>query len=110
MQVYFRHACGWNQSADSQPCITETDTMSTDETITKNSPCTLICTIDTDSNMCLGCGRTPDEIADWSHRSQADRNRILSELPARMPALEAKLAERHKLRRPTRRRIKSGGS
>ena len=36
----------------------------------EDSPCQLICSIDKDSNMCFGCGRTPEEIADWPLRSE----------------------------------------
>jgi predicted Fe-S protein YdhL (DUF1289 family) len=70
----------------------------------EDSPCQLICSIDKDSNMCFGCGRTPEEIADWPLRSDADRKRILLELPARMPPLRIKLAERRARRRTNKRR------
>ena len=32
-----------------------------------NSPCINVCTVDTDSGYCLGCGRTPAEIRKWCH-------------------------------------------
>ncbi len=70
----------------------------------EDSPCQLICSIDKDSNMCFGCGRTPEEIADWALRTESDRKRILSELPARMPPLRVKLAERRARRRVNKRR------
>ena len=47
------------------------------------SPCTKICTLDARSGQCLGCGRTIDEIARWSGMSDAERRRIMAELPAR---------------------------
>lgn len=75
-----------------------------------DSPCQLVCYIDKGSNMCLGCGRTPEEIANWPLRSKTDRDRILSELPARMPPLDIKLAERRKLRRITKRGKRSANS
>ena len=31
-----------------------------------SSPCVAVCKIDEDSNLCLGCFRTLDEIASWS--------------------------------------------
>ena len=68
-----------------------------------DSPCQLVCSIDKESNMCFGCGRTPDEIAYWTLKPKDERDRILAELPARMPPLRIKLAERRKRRRVNRR-------
>jgi predicted Fe-S protein YdhL (DUF1289 family) len=50
------------------------------------SPCTKVCTIDPRSRLCLGCGRTLDEIARWTSFSESERNRIMSELPQRRAA------------------------
>ncbi len=47
------------------------------------SPCIKICTLDARSGLCLGCGRTIDEIARWAGMSEAKRARIMAELPAR---------------------------
>jgi uncharacterized protein len=47
------------------------------------SPCTKICTLDARSGLCLGCGRTIDEIARWTSLSSAERARVMSELPGR---------------------------
>ena len=47
------------------------------------SPCIKICTLDARSGLCLGCGRTIDEIARWTAMSEAERARIMAELPAR---------------------------
>ena len=35
-----------------------------------DSPCQLVCSIDKESNMCFGCGRTPEEIAYWTLESR----------------------------------------
>jgi predicted Fe-S protein YdhL (DUF1289 family) len=48
------------------------------------SPCVKICTLDARSGLCLGCGRTIDEIARWSGMSAAERARVAGELAARM--------------------------
>jgi predicted Fe-S protein YdhL (DUF1289 family) len=48
------------------------------------SPCTKICTIDAASGLCVGCGRSLDEIARWLSLSEAERRRIIDELPARL--------------------------
>ena len=50
------------------------------------SPCTKVCTLDPLSGLCLGCGRTIDEIALWSAMSEAERARIMAELPKRRAA------------------------
>jgi predicted Fe-S protein YdhL (DUF1289 family) len=47
------------------------------------TPCVNICTLDRASGLCLGCGRTIEEIARWSSMSAAERGRIMAELPAR---------------------------
>jgi predicted Fe-S protein YdhL (DUF1289 family) len=50
------------------------------------SPCVQICTLDVRSGICLGCGRTVDEIAGWIAMSGAERSRVMKELPARLTA------------------------
>ena len=50
------------------------------------SPCVDICTLDVRTALCLGCGRTIDEIAAWGSMSAADRRRVIDELPARIEA------------------------
>ena len=47
------------------------------------SPCIKICTLDARSGLCLGCGRTIDEITRWVAMSGVERARIMAELPAR---------------------------
>ena len=59
------------------------------------SPCVKICTLDARSRMCLGCGRSIDEIARWTALSAAERSRVMSELPARIAmkkSTQAKIA------------------
>ena len=48
------------------------------------TPCVKICTVDARSRLCLGCGRTIDEIAAWTAMSAGERSRIMAELPARL--------------------------
>lgn len=71
-----------------------------------DSPCQLICSVDKDSDQCFGCGRTSSEIAQWTLLPLEARATILEQLPARMPPLQAKLAERRKKRRVNRRNRK----
>ena len=48
-----------------------------------NSPCVKVCQMDPQRGLCLGCGRMLDEIARWAQMSDAERERIMAELPAR---------------------------
>jgi predicted Fe-S protein YdhL (DUF1289 family) len=49
------------------------------------SPCIKVCQMDPQRGLCMGCGRTLDEIARWGQMSDAERERIMSELAARRP-------------------------
>jgi predicted Fe-S protein YdhL (DUF1289 family) len=51
------------------------------------TPCIKICVLDTASGLCAGCGRTLDEIAVWANLNDAERSRVMAELPARMEKL-----------------------
>jgi len=48
-----------------------------------DSPCTDICTIDAQSNLCIGCGRTANEIADWVHCTENQKIKLLKDLKKR---------------------------
>ena len=50
------------------------------------SPCIGICTIEPRSPYCIGCKRTIDEIGRWVIMDDAERRRILDELPTRVPS------------------------
>jgi len=50
------------------------------------SPCVKICTLDARQGLCLGCGRTVDEIARWTAMDAAERARVMAELPGRLGA------------------------
>lgn len=56
------------------------------------SPCVKVCVLDEASGLCLGCGRSLDEIAGWTIMTEAERRRIMRELPARRA--QGKPAER----------------
>ncbi|MBS0246304.1 MAG: DUF1289 domain-containing protein [Proteobacteria bacterium] len=48
------------------------------------TPCVKICTLDAGRRLCLGCGRTVEEIAQWSVLSTAQRRRIMEALAERL--------------------------
>jgi len=52
------------------------------------SPCQLICTLDLKSGLCFGCGRSRQEIAQWTRYSDAQRAKIMASLPQRMSEFE----------------------
>ncbi len=56
------------------------------------SPCIKTCTLDPRSGLCLGCGRTIDEIARWAAMTAAERARIMGELPTRLAGRQAETA------------------
>lgn len=51
------------------------------------SPCILVCTLDTATGWCLGCGRTGNEIARWTVMDEAGRDTVMQALPDRMAQL-----------------------
>ncbi|HET7847857.1 MAG TPA: DUF1289 domain-containing protein [Pseudolabrys sp.] len=50
------------------------------------TPCIKVCALDPRSGRCLGCGRTIEEIAQWTLLSDEERARVMAELPARLAA------------------------
>jgi uncharacterized protein len=59
------------------PCI---------ETPCIETPCNRVCVVDPVLRLCIGCGRSLDEIARWTEFTGAERLRIMAQLPARVAA------------------------
>jgi hypothetical protein len=53
------------------------------------TPCVKICTLDARAGLCLGCGRTVDEIAHWGSMDASERARVMAELPTRLTTRSA---------------------
>lgn len=53
-----------------------------------DSPCVKICTYDPQSGLCLGCGRTLEEIGDWFSMTDAERRAVTDQLSDRLKALK----------------------
>ncbi len=53
------------------------------------TPCVKICTLDARRKLCLGCGRTVEEIARWAGMTAAERRQVMDLLPGRLAAHEA---------------------
>ncbi|WP_309089877.1 DUF1289 domain-containing protein [Phenylobacterium sp.] len=47
------------------------------------TPCIKVCVVDAESGLCLGCFRRLNEVAGWARLSEAERERIMQELPSR---------------------------
>ena len=47
------------------------------------TPCVKVCVVDGESGLCLGCFRTLHEVAAWQRFSEAERERLMAELPSR---------------------------
>ncbi len=56
-------------------------------TMTIKSPCIQVCQIDRTRGLCLGCGRSGDEIQNWLQYSEAQRDAVMASLPERLSAL-----------------------
>jgi uncharacterized protein len=52
------------------------------------TPCVNVCLLDSETGLCVGCGRTLQEITNWSAMTPAERRAIMAALPARLDALE----------------------
>jgi predicted Fe-S protein YdhL (DUF1289 family) len=52
------------------------------------TPCVKVCTLDARMGVCLGCGRTIDEIARWTNMNASERSKVMGELSSRLIARE----------------------
>jgi|TARA_B110000261_G_C12873145_1_gene273220 predicted Fe-S protein YdhL (DUF1289 family) len=44
------------------------------------SPCKSVCELDPNTNLCSGCGRTKDEITNWIHYNDEEREKIIKKV------------------------------
>ncbi len=51
------------------------------------TPCVRTCVVHPALGLCVGCGRSLDEIARWIDMSAEERARVMAGLPARLAAL-----------------------
>jgi predicted Fe-S protein YdhL (DUF1289 family) len=52
------------------------------------SPCINTCALDQKSGLCIGCGRTINEIGRWLSLNEEERSRVMAELPRRLAVLK----------------------
>ena len=55
----------------------------------EESPCQKLCTLNTD-NICIGCGRTREEISTWTTMTDNDRIHVKIQANQRLEILKAK--------------------
>ena len=48
------------------------------------SPCIRVCAVSARSGFCIGCGRKLGEISGWQKFTNAEKQTIIAELPARL--------------------------
>ncbi len=58
------------------------------------TPCINVCTLDHETSLCFGCGRSGGEIATWLQMSPDMRDAVMAQLPERRRALDAKILAR----------------
>jgi len=54
-----------------------------------STPCIRVCILDDELGICLGCGRTPDEIARWGRLTESERLSIMASLDERLSRADA---------------------
>ncbi|MEY4965212.1 MAG: hypothetical protein RL274_795 [Pseudomonadota bacterium] len=54
-----------------------------------DSPCVKICTYESGSGLCSGCGRTLEEIGAWFSMSDEQRRAVMEQLPERLRSLSS---------------------
>lgn len=63
------------------------------------SPCIRACTLDEETNICVGCFRTLDEIAGWSRYSAENKLAVLEKIRIRKREYAQKLGSSWPARR-----------
>ena len=57
------------------------------------TPCIKVCIVEHNSGLCLGCGRTLGEIANWTAFTDVERSRVMAELPVRIESMRRQTAK-----------------
>lgn len=52
------------------------------------TPCVMVCAVDGESGLCLGCFRTLKEIAGWRALSDEARAAVMADLPSRRSRID----------------------
>lgn len=63
------------------------------DTATIESPCVDVCELSAD-DLCIGCGRSLDEIGNWMTASSAEKAQVLERARQRLTQMAAKVSSR----------------
>jgi predicted Fe-S protein YdhL (DUF1289 family) len=69
---------------------------------TVSTPCVNVCVIEPVSGLCIGCGRTGAEIAQWAGLGEAERLAVMAGLGERLRLLTARPGQSGEALRPRR--------
>ncbi len=58
------------------------------------TPCVKICVVDPETQLCIGCGRTRDEIGGWIGMKPEERHAVVLALPDRMATMTLRKSRR----------------
>lgn len=53
-----------------------------------STPCIKVCAVSGQTGLCIGCGRTLQEIARWGTMDETERQAVMAALPARLEAAQ----------------------
>jgi predicted Fe-S protein YdhL (DUF1289 family) len=70
---------------------------------TVSTPCVNVCVLDPLSALCIGCGRTGEEIAAWATMSEPERIAVMAELGQRLTDARSRAARRGRIAARNRR-------
>ena len=57
------------------------------------TPCVNVCLLDERSGLCVGCGRSGDEIANWVSMTPGQQRAIMAVLPERLERMQRRAEE-----------------
>jgi predicted Fe-S protein YdhL (DUF1289 family) len=65
---------------------------------TVSTPCINVCILDPLSALCIGCGRTGEEITAWATMSETDRVTVMAGLEERLTEARSRAARGGRIR------------
>ena len=70
---------------------------------TVSTPCINVCVLDPLSALCIGCGRTGEEITAWATMSETERLAVMAGLDRRLTEARSRSARSGRVRTGSRR-------
>jgi uncharacterized protein len=71
---------------------------------TVSTPCINVCVLDPLSTLCIGCGRTGEEITAWATMSETERLAVMAGLDQRLTEARSRTARSGRVAERRRRR------